>query len=101
MKQREQMTRIIRPLRSGQITIPASFRERLGITGDSLLQISLVEGELRIKPMRATETAGGSPWLKELYERFAPVRQEAEGSSEEEINATIDIAVKAVRERHA
>ena len=95
------MTRIVRPLRSGQITIPASFREKLGITGDSLLQISLIQGELRIKPVRPTETAAGSPWLKELYERFAPVRHEAESYSEEEINTAIDQAVKAVRRSHA
>ncbi len=97
MKEGEPMTKIVRPLRSGQITIPASFRERLGITGDSLLQISLVQGELRIRPVRATPSAAGSVWLKELYDRYAPVRHEAAGSSEEEVTSAIDQAIKAVR----
>jgi bifunctional DNA-binding transcriptional regulator/antitoxin component of YhaV-PrlF toxin-antitoxin module len=101
MKEGEPVTRIVRPLRGGQITIPAAFREQLGITGDSLLQITLARGELRIKPVKATETAAGSPWLKELYRRFAPVRQEAEDRGEEEVNAVIDQAVEAVRERRA
>ena len=41
----------------------------------------------------------GSPWLRELYEYFAPVRDEilARGISEEEINADIDAAIAEVR----
>ena len=41
----------------------------------------------------------GSPWLKELYDVFAPIREEAWGFSEEEINEAIDDAVKAVRQQ--
>lgn len=101
MTEREPMTKIVRPLRGGQITIPAAFREKLGITSDSLLQITLAQGELKIRPVRATASAAGSPWLKALHERFAPVRQEAEQCSEEEINQAIDQAVQAVRQSHA
>ena len=41
----------------------------------------------------------GSPWLKELYDYFAPVRQEIleRGVSEAELNADIDAAIAAVR----
>ncbi len=41
----------------------------------------------------------GSSWLRELYDYFAPVREEAleKGYTEEEINAAIDEAVRAVR----
>jgi hypothetical protein len=41
----------------------------------------------------------GSPWLRELYEYFAPVREEirARGLTEEEVNADIDAAVREVR----
>jgi hypothetical protein len=49
-------------------------------------------------------TSRGSPrsaWLQELYEQFAPVRDEARGLSEAEINDAIDDAVKAVRSKHA
>ncbi len=97
------MTQIIKTLRSGQITIPADFREKLGIDSDTLLQISLMQGELRIKPVRVSEKVQGSPWLKELYDYFAPVREEIKkkGYSEKEINDTIDAAVKAVRAKHA
>ena len=97
------MSKIVRPLRSGQITIPAEFRQRLGIDADSLLRITLEGGELRIAPVRVTERGEGAPWLRELYELFAPVRQEADeqGYSEEEINTAIDEAVRAVRRRHA
>ena len=101
MKEQEPMTRVVRQLRSGQITIPAEFRKRLGMTEATLLQLTLRGGELHIKPLRVTDTAAGSPWLKELYERFAPVREEAKGYSEEEVNAAIDEAVKAARQQNA
>lgn len=98
------MTRLVRPLRGGQITIPAAFRKQLGITDETLLQVTLAGGELHIKPVRVAETAQGSPWLKELYEHFAPARTEIleREIPEEEVNADIDAAVAAVRaERRA
>lgn len=95
------MTKIIKPLRGGQVTIPADFREKLGIDADTLLQISLMQGELRIKPVQISQSGKGSAWLKELYDMFEPVRKEAEKYSSEEINQAIDQAVKAVRRKHA
>lgn len=94
------MTRIVKPLRSGQVTIPADFREKLGIDADTLLQISLMHGELRIKPVKTVDTVGGSPWLKEAYEAFADIRKHTEQYSEEEINKVIDQALQAVRKAH-
>ena len=96
------MTKIVRPLRSGQITIPADFREKLGIDADTLLQISLMHGELIIKPVKVSQKLQGSPWLKELYDIFAPVRAEikTKGLTEKEVNSAIDKAVKAVRQKH-
>lgn len=93
-------TRLVRPLRNGQITIPADFRKRLQIDDHTLLQITLEGSELRIKPVRVQNTAAGSPWLKDLYELFAPVRREAMPYSEAEIDAAIDQAVRAVRDPH-
>lgn len=101
MPKQKSMTRIIKPLRGGQITIPAEFRKELGITEESVLQVSLFGGALHIKPVRVTEIDEGSPMLKELYEYFAPARQEVreKGYIEEEIDAAIDQAVKAVRSK--
>jgi AbrB family looped-hinge helix DNA binding protein len=101
MPQHKRMTRIIKPLRGGQITIPAEFRRELGITEESMLQVTLSEGELHVKPVRVTDTGAGSPFLKELYEYFAPARQEAQekGYTGEEIDAAVDQALKAVRSK--
>ena len=94
-------SRIIRSQRDGQVTIPAEFREALGIDGESLLQVTLAQGELRIKPVDSATPTQGS-WLREAYEAFAPIRQElAEKYSEDEIDAAIDQAVKAVRQGDA
>lgn len=95
------MTQLVKALRSGQITIPSEFREKLGIDEDSFLQINLIEGELRIKPVRLTQIAGDSLWFKKLYGEFATVRKEARKYPEKELDKTIDKAVKAVRKSHA
>lgn len=99
VKEGARRTKIVRPLRGGQITIPVEFRRRLGIEDDSLLQVTLDRDELRIKKVDVSETVAGSPWLKELYEYFAPVRQDilVAGISEEEVNADIDAALAEVR----
>lgn len=96
------MTRFVRPLRGGQITIPAEFRKQLGITEDTLLQLTLEAGELHLTPVRLTPAAG-SPWLKELYDAFAPARQEVRdtGATEQEVDEAIDQALAAVRSRRA
>jgi AbrB family looped-hinge helix DNA binding protein len=94
------LSRIVRPLRGGQVTIPAEFRRKLGIGPDSLLEISLVDGELRIKPVSVATTVGGSPWVKELYDLFAPVRAEMAKYASEEIDAAIDEAIREVRQAH-
>jgi AbrB family looped-hinge helix DNA binding protein len=94
----EAMTRVIRPLRNGQITIPADLRRQMQIDEHTLLQISLVGNELHIRPVKIEESkSSGSAWARELYEMFAPIREEAKGRTEEEVNADIDEAIKAVR----
>jgi len=95
------MQQYVKPLRSGQITIPVALRDKLGIDNDTLLQVKLVSGELRIKPVRVTATARNSVWFKKLYDRFVNVRKEASSYTEQEINAAVDSAVKAVRKSHA
>lgn len=103
MAAQEQPTRIIKPLRGGQITIPIEFRRALDISDDSLLQLTMEEGELRIRKLRVAETAGTTEWFKDLYDYFAPVRDEVaeSGIGEEELNADIDAALEEVRRRHA
>jgi AbrB family looped-hinge helix DNA binding protein len=55
MPKGEVKSKIVRPLAKGQITIPAEFRERLGIEADTLLSISLVGGKLEIVPVKLGE----------------------------------------------
>src|SRR5947207_2586709 len=86
-------TKIVRPLRGGQITIPAEFRQELGIGPDTVLEIALVEGELRMKPLPIGRTVAGSPWIKDLYDAFAPVREEAKRQTPEVVDQAIDTAV--------
>jgi AbrB family looped-hinge helix DNA binding protein len=93
------LTRIVRPLRRGQLTIPAEFRRRLGIGDDTLLQMTLHKDKIEIIPVVATP-ATGKAWARELYEMFAPVREEAQAMDEAEIDALIDAAIDEVRSQH-
>jgi len=43
----------------------------------------------------------GSPWARDLYALFAPVREGLKGVPEDEINEAIDEAVKEVRVQEA
>ena len=94
-------TKLVRPLRNGQITIPAEFRTKLDIDEHTLLQIELVGSELHIRPVKVAQAEAGSAWARELYELFAPVREEAAGYGEKQVNADIDKAVAAMRRKRA
>ena len=90
------LTRVVRPLRRGQLTIPAEFRRRLGIDDDTLLQLTLQEDKIEITPVVATPVSEMA-WARELYAMFAQVREAAQGMEEAEIDALIDEAVDEVR----
>ncbi len=96
-KSYQSASKLVRARRGGQITIPAPFREKLRIDRDTLLEVSLQEGELRIRPVHAAPSESGSACLKDLYELYAPVRAEAAQYGDEEIDALIDEAVREVR----
>lgn len=97
--------KLIKPRRGGQITVPVAFREALGFDEDgTMLQATMADGELRLRPVRLGSDVPGSPWLRELYEYFAPVRDDIEqqGLTEEDVNSAIDAALVAARRaRHA
>ncbi len=91
-------SRTVHVLRGGQITIPIEFRRELGIDNTSLVEVTLTEsGNLTLHPVETKPK--GSAWLRDLYELFAPVRQEAidKGYTEEEVNEWIDEAIREVR----
>lgn len=91
------MKKIVKQLRQGQITIPKEMREALGLQPEDLLSITLQDGKLDIEPVRVAPKARGSPWARELYHLFAPVRQSLEAHTEEEIEQAIKEAVEEVR----
>ena len=94
---RETRRRLVRGLRHGQVTIPKEFRDALGFDEGDLWEMTLREGKIEVRPATAKPKVG-SPWLKELYELYAPVREALRGRhTEEEINEWIDEAVREAR----
>lgn len=51
---------------------------------------------VEIRPV-VTRPAARSDWARELYERFAPVREQAEGMAEEEIDRDVAEAIRETR----
>lgn len=92
-------TRLVRPLRGGQITIPIEFRKLLGIEEGTMLRVTLSNGELRITPVKLDEPEKSSTALRALYDYFAPTREAvlASGISQEELVNEIKEAVEEVR----
>ncbi len=98
-KPEKPQTRLVRSLRGGQITIPIEFRRALGIGPDTMLRMTRDGDEIRVTTERPSRPYGDSTWLRELYDYFAPARQEAidRGYTEDEINGWIDEALTEVR----
>lgn len=101
MSEKEPVKKIVRLLRNGRITIPADFRQELGIQDHPFVEMTLIDGELRISPVRSAVPEKGSAWIMELYQLFASSREIASQYSEDEINADIDQAVAEVRGRQS
>ena len=93
------MRKVVKQLRHGQITIPKELREAIGLEEDDLLSISVAGDKLEVEPVKVASKKKGSPWAKELYELFAPVRESLRDRSEGEVNEAIDEALKEAREK--
>jgi bifunctional DNA-binding transcriptional regulator/antitoxin component of YhaV-PrlF toxin-antitoxin module len=93
------MLRVIRPLHNGKLVIPDEFQRELGIGEDSTLQLTVENGELRIRAVQEIPADQVPAWVKKAYDALAPLREEVieAGYTEEEINGTIDEAIAAVR----
>ena len=70
-----------------------------GLATGTLLEVHAENGELRLVAASAAAPAPQPNPLADLYDYFAPVREEnlASGKTDEEINADIDAAIAEVR----
>ncbi|MDD3818788.1 MAG: AbrB/MazE/SpoVT family DNA-binding domain-containing protein [Actinomycetota bacterium] len=65
--QKESMTKIVKSLPRGQITIPIEFRKKLGIGDDTILTLSLKGNKIEITPAVVREA--GEDELREYTDR--------------------------------
>ena len=52
---KHETTRLVKPYAKGQITIPAEFRERLGIDENSILQMRLKGSKIEITTLQVVD----------------------------------------------
>ncbi|MCA9878579.1 MAG: AbrB/MazE/SpoVT family DNA-binding domain-containing protein [Thermomicrobiales bacterium] len=83
----------------GSVSLPGDVVRTAGIEDGDLLEVHVENGELRIVPAGTDAPPPTSNPLAELYDYFAPARDEilASGMTEDEINAEIDLAIAEVR----
>ena len=93
--------RYVRALRNGQITIPADFRQAIGLDEAAVVQVTLDTGELRIRPYQPDKLESGADWLRDLYVLYSPVRKSAARLAGQEINRIIDLAIARVQRKAA
>ena len=72
MAQAETRHKVVKPLGKGQITIPAEFRQALGIYPDTLLSVSLIGDHLEVRPL----TLGGDALRRYTEEELARFMEE-------------------------
>lgn len=53
--EKDDAIRLVRPYAKGQITIPADFREKLGIDENTILQLQIKGSKIEITPLRVAE----------------------------------------------
>lgn len=52
MREDKALTKLVRPLSKGQITLPIEFRRRLKIDAETILSLTLKEGKIELVPLR-------------------------------------------------
>jgi AbrB family looped-hinge helix DNA binding protein len=58
MQESKPLTRLVRPLPKGQITLPIEFRRRLKIDAGTILNLTLKGGRIEIVPLRPVPGKG-------------------------------------------
>ena len=92
---------MIQPAKTIHVAPGSELDQVLAEADEAVIELERAGVRYRLNRVDAVQ---GSPWLKELYAYFAPVRAEAEAKcyTDEQINAWIDEALAAVRrEQHA
>ena len=52
MREERALSKFVRPLTKGQITLPIEFRRRLQVGSDTILRVTLKGGRIEVVPLR-------------------------------------------------
>jgi hypothetical protein len=89
----------VRPRIDDSILLPGDILRAAGLATETLLEVHVENGELRLIPASANAPEQRSNPFGDLYDYFAPVREDllASGITDEELDAEIDAAIAEVR----
>jgi len=91
---------LVKVIRNGQITLPASLREMLDIKEGDYLEAEIKEKEIVLRPKVVLDRDDA---VKALYQIMDDVQSQTQGIDPEEIEREVAEAIREVREqkRHA
>lgn len=70
MREERVLSKLVRPLTKGQITLPIEFRRRLQIGSDTILRLTLKGGRIEVVPLRPMAQGRLREYEDEEIDRF-------------------------------
>jgi len=70
MPRKSPLSRLVRALPRGQITLPIEFRRRLKIDETTMLKVSLAHGKIEMVPVRLSQKVRMREYSADEIERF-------------------------------
>ena len=91
---------LIRMLRGGMFTLPATTRKELGLKEGDYVEVQVVDGEVRLKPVTLVNPREAERRLDEILSRVTPREHRPERSEDELVSEVADL-IRQTRREHA
>lgn len=82
-----------------QVTIPAKLRRRVGLSEGDLMEVSIVEDGILLRPKEVVDRNAVADEIAEIFSRAKPSLEGAARSEEEIMQDAIESISKARKER--
>jgi AbrB family looped-hinge helix DNA binding protein len=94
------MSSLAKVTRNGQVTLPANVRKALRVKEGDYLEVAVVEGEVRLRPISVVDRQAGWRRIREAQSSVRYIGPEPRPTPDEEERWVHD-AVKEFRDRDA
>jgi AbrB family looped-hinge helix DNA binding protein len=92
---------LIKMLRGGMFTLPATTRKELGLKEGDYVEVQVVDGEVRLKPVEIVDRKEAWRKIREAQASVRYIGPEPRPTPEEEEQWIFDVLAEDKRDRHA